>query len=125
MTTNALQERALISYSLEYIFSFTGRGSTMPEAIGPLAEGLRVNFYNSGGEISGPRIRGKLRAVGGDWVTVGKDGLPHDVKVGQSLAPDLDKAAVDSVKKWKFVPAKKDGKPVPVRINVEVAFRPD
>jgi len=75
MTTIALQERALISYSLEYIFSFTGRGSTMPEAIGPLAEGLRVNFYNSGGEIYGPRIRGKLRAVGGDWVTVRKDGV--------------------------------------------------
>jgi hypothetical protein len=75
MATIAPQERALISYDLEYIFPFTGRGSTMPEAIGPLAEGLRVNFYNSGGEIYGPLIRGKLRAAGGDWVTVRKDGI--------------------------------------------------
>ena len=75
MTTIALQEPTRINYSLEYIFSFTGRGGAAPEAIGPLVEGLRVNFYNAGGEIYGPRIRGKLRAVGGDWVTVRKDGI--------------------------------------------------
>jgi hypothetical protein len=75
MTAVAEQERALIRYTLEHIFSFTGRGAGTPEAIGALPEGLRVNFYNVGGEITGPRIRGKLRPVGGDWVTVRKDGI--------------------------------------------------
>ena len=36
--TIAMQERALISYSLEYIFSFMGRGGTMPQAIGLLEQ---------------------------------------------------------------------------------------
>src|SRR5215472_5075127 len=75
MTAVAEQERGTIRYTLEHIFSFTGRGAGTPEAIGPLPEGLRVNFYNAGGEITGPRIRGKLRPVGGDWVTVRKDGI--------------------------------------------------
>jgi hypothetical protein len=65
----------MIDYKLEHIFSFVGKGGGTPEAIGPLPEGLRVNFYNTGGEISGPRIRGKLRAAGGDWVTVRRDGV--------------------------------------------------
>ncbi len=34
-----------------------------------------MNFYSSGGEFSGARIRGRIRAVGGDWVTVRKDGV--------------------------------------------------
>jgi hypothetical protein len=75
MTTIALQERVPIGYSLEYIFSFTGRGAGAPEAIGQLPEGLRVNFQNVGGEIQGPRLQGKLHAFGGDWVIVRKDGL--------------------------------------------------
>lgn len=65
----------MIDYRLEHILSFVGKGGIAPEAIGRLAEGLRVNFYNTGGEISGPHIRGKLRPVGGDWVTVRKDGV--------------------------------------------------
>lgn len=75
MTTIAQQERSMIAYRMEHIFSFTGRGGAAPEAIGPLPEGLRVNFYNTGGEIHGPRVRGKLRAFGGDWVIVRKDGI--------------------------------------------------
>jgi hypothetical protein len=65
----------MIDYKLEHILSFVGKGGGVPEAIGALPEGLRVNFYNLGGEVSGPRIRGKLRAAGGDWVTVRKDGV--------------------------------------------------
>jgi TonB family protein len=35
----------------------------------------------------------------------------------------LDQKAVEAVKKWKFQPAEKDGRPVAVQINVEVNFR--
>lgn len=61
-------------YKLEHLFSYTGMLAA-PEVIGPLPEGLRVNFYSTGGEITGPRVRGKLRPVGGDWVTVRRDGV--------------------------------------------------
>jgi protein TonB len=56
-------------------------------------------------------------------LVVGSNGLPRDVKVGRSLSPDLDEAAIEAVKKWEFAPATKDGKPVASRINVEVSFR--
>lgn len=66
---------AMIDHKLEHIFSYTGRLANPPELIGAMPEGIRVNFYSSGGEITGANIRGKIRAVGGDWVTVRKDGM--------------------------------------------------
>jgi hypothetical protein len=69
-------------YSLEHVLSFTGIGEAAPEMIGAVPEGLRVNFYNAGGTVGGPRIRGKVRPVGGDWMTVRPDGVAVvDVRV--------------------------------------------
>jgi hypothetical protein len=64
-------------YNLEHICSYTGTLASPPEIIDPLPEGIRVNFYSTGGEITGPNLRGKLRPVGGDWVTVRKDGVAY------------------------------------------------
>jgi periplasmic protein TonB len=55
-------------------------------------------------------------------MVVGSDGLPRDVKVYRSLSADLDESAVNTVKKWKFVPGTKDGEPVAVQIIVEISF---
>src|SRR5262245_26048165 len=65
----------MIDYKLEHICSFTGVLVSPPEVLGPLPEGIRVNFYTSGGVITGPKIRGKVRPVGGDWMTVRRDGV--------------------------------------------------
>jgi hypothetical protein len=65
----------MIDHKLEHILSYTGELARPPEVIGPVPEGFRVNFYSTGGEITGPRIRGKLRPVGGDWMTVRPDGI--------------------------------------------------
>jgi len=68
----------MIDYKLDHICSFAVRGTPgiPPEIIGPVAEGVRVNFYSSGGgEVTGPRIRGKVRPVGGDWLRVRNDGV--------------------------------------------------
>jgi hypothetical protein len=40
---------------IELLFSYTVTLKMPPEVIGPVAEGIRVNFYLDGGEISGPR----------------------------------------------------------------------
>jgi periplasmic protein TonB len=55
-------------------------------------------------------------------LVVGSDGLPRDITVSRPLSSDFDAAAIDAVKKWKFSPATKDGKPVAAKVNVEVSF---
>jgi TonB family protein len=42
--------------------------------------------------------------------------------VKKSLGYGLDERAIEAVKKWKFSPGKKDGKPVPVDVTVLVNF---
>ncbi|MFO0780167.1 MAG: DUF3237 domain-containing protein [Nitrospira sp.] len=64
-------------YKLEHMCSYTGRLINPPEVIGPVPEGIRVNFYSAGGEFTGLNMRGNVRSVGGDWVTVRKDGVAH------------------------------------------------
>ena len=54
---------------------------------------------------------------------IGTDGRPHNVKVEKSLEPSLDANAVEAVKKWKFAPATKDGRPVAVEMRLEVDYK--
>jgi TonB family protein len=58
-------------------------------------------------------------------LVVGQDGHSHDIQVARSLDPTLDEKAVEAVKNWTFKPAMKDGRPVAVRITVEVNFHID
>ncbi len=57
------------------------------------------------------------------WLIVDPNGRPHDLKVSRSLGMGLDQKAIEAVRRWRFEPATKDGKPVAVQINVEVNFR--
>ena len=65
----------MIEYELDHICSYTADLANPPEVIGPVAEGIRANFYVTAGDVTGPRIQGKLRPVGGDWLTVRRDGV--------------------------------------------------
>ena len=56
-------------------------------------------------------------------LTVGTDGIPHDVVVTKSLGHGLDEMAVATVKQWRFDPAAEDSKPIPALIKVHVDFR--
>ena len=64
----------MLEFKLEHIFSFNGNLAN-PEMIGPVAEGIRINFYSAGGEITGPKLKGRVLAVGGDWFIVRRDGI--------------------------------------------------
>ena len=59
---------------LELIMLYTAKLAE-PEIIGPTPEGIRVNFYVTGGEVTGPKIVGKFRSVGADWLTIRRDGM--------------------------------------------------
>jgi len=52
------------------------------------------------------------------------DGTVGDVKVGRSLDSvyGLDQEAVAATKQWQFKPGTKDGKPVAVRVAIELTF---
>jgi TonB family protein len=54
---------------------------------------------------------------------IGEDGCTRGVKVARKLHPRLDQIAKDTVDSWKFLPATKDGKPVAVKIQIEVKFK--
>ena len=49
----------MFEYRLEHIMSYTVKISE-PEVIGPVPEGLRVNGYITGGEVTGPITRARL-----------------------------------------------------------------
>lgn len=57
-------------------------------------------------------------------VTIGEDGIPRNVRIIRPLGRGLDEKALEAVRKWRFRPAIRDGKPVPTSANVEVSFPP-
>jgi len=54
---------------------------------------------------------------------IGADGRVHDARVQRALGMGLDEKAIEAVRKWKFEPSRYNGKPVAVKIMVEVNFR--
>jgi TonB family protein len=65
-----------------------------------------------------------VRIVGS--VTIGlivsSKGFTKEVHVIKGLDKDIDRSAVEAVEQWRFAAGQKDGKPVAVRIAVEIAF---
>jgi TonB family protein len=57
------------------------------------------------------------------YVEVDPSGKAVNIRVLHSLGLGLDEKAIDAVKKWKFKPGMKDGKPVTVAASIEVNFR--
>jgi hypothetical protein len=54
---------------------------------------------------------------------IGADGKPAEIAVGRPIGFGLDESAVESIRKASFEPALKDGKPVPVLLDLVVQFR--
>ena len=71
-------------------------------------------------EAQDARIQGTVRLE----CVVAATGGVGDVRVTRSLDPmfGLDQQAVNALKAWRFKPGEKDGKPVAVRVQVEMAF---
>ena len=65
----------MYDYELEHICSIKVTLENPPEIIGPTPDGLRLNAYITGGEVQGPRLNGRVRPVGADWLTIRRDGV--------------------------------------------------
>lgn len=114
-----------------------GVGSGRGPGVGPgWGGGIGGGAYRVGGGVSAPRAlyapdpeyseearKAKYQGTVVLWVVVGPDGRTKDIRVQRSLGLGLDEKAMEAVRNWKFEPARKDGQPVAVQINVEVNFR--
>jgi len=56
-------------------------------------------------------------------VVIGADGKPGEIAVARPIGFGLDESAVDTIRNATFQPAIKDGKPVPVMLDLVVEFR--
>jgi TonB family protein len=54
---------------------------------------------------------------------VDEKGMPTNVQVARGVGDGLDEQALKAVRQYRFEPATKDGKPVAVKISVEVSFK--
>jgi hypothetical protein len=57
------------------------------------------------------------------YAIIDSDGKPGQIAVGRPIGFGLDENAVDTIRKATFEPAMKDGKPVPVLLDLVVQFR--
>jgi hypothetical protein len=73
--TTSRAPRPLLDHELEHICSYTVTLVDPPEVIGPVPGDLRINAYYGGGEIWGPRLRGRVLPVGADWLVLRTDGV--------------------------------------------------
>ena len=114
-----------------------GVGSGLGPGVGPGQNGgIGGGVYRVGGGVSAPRVtydpdpqysdearKAKFQGVVVLWAIIDADGKPRDLKVARSLGMGLDEKAIEAVRKWRFQPAMKDGRPVAVQVNIEVSFR--
>ena len=56
-------------------------------------------------------------------LTVDDDGMPADIHVVNPVGLGLDESAVACMRQSRYSPAQKDGKPVPLKINVSLEFQ--
>jgi TonB family protein len=65
----------------------------------------------------------KLEGSDAFWIVVDTSGNVADVELLRGVGKGLDESAMQTARTWKFKPAMKKGKPVPVRVVVEVSFK--
>ena len=57
------------------------------------------------------------------FVVITPEGRAANIRVTKSPGLGLDEKAIEAVRKWKFKPATKDGKPIATQVPIEVTFR--
>lgn len=102
---------------------------------------IQSRIYTIGGDVEPPvptrqvqptlpsirkEARATLKVPEEDIVVsgiLGKDGTVHDASILRGAEPAFDEKALEAVRQWAFVPARKRGLPVPIKIAIAVKFR--
>jgi len=119
----------------------SGRGGGVGSGVGPgVGEGhgggVGGGAYHVGGGVSRPKPiyspdpefsdearKNKYQGTVVLHLIVGADGKTSNIHVIRSLGMGLDEKAVEAARQWRFDPARKDGHPVPVEVDMEINFR--
>jgi len=95
-----------------------------PPGIMPLGKGVTAPqvIFNPEPTFSEEARKSKTQGRVSLLLVVGKDGLPYDIRVRESLGMGLDEKAIEAVNRWRFRPAMFNGQAVATRVEVEVDF---
>lgn len=98
--------------------------------------GIGGGVFRAGGGVSAPTLLMKVEPEYSEearkakyqgtvllYVEVDPTGKAVNMRVLHSLGLGLDEKAMEAVRKWKFKPGTKDGRPVTVQAQIEVSFR--
>jgi len=114
-----------------------GVGSGKGGGFGPgEGGGVGGGVYRVGGGVTAPALLSKIEPEYSEearkakyqgtvllYIEVDPSGRAANIRVARSLGLGLDEKAIEAVRKWKFKPGYKDGKPVTVAATIEVNFR--
>ncbi len=114
-----------------------GVGSGKGGGFGPgEGGGVGGGVYKVGGGVTAPALLSKIEPEYSEearkakyqgtvllYIEVDPSGRASNIRVARSLGLGLDEKAIEAVRKWKFKPGYKDGKPVTVAATIEVNFR--
>lgn len=114
-----------------------GLGEGTGGGIGPgSGGGTGGGPYRPGAGIEPPTLVKEIRptytdaarrqAIEGDVVleiVVRNDGSVGNIRVRRTLGAGLEQKAIDAVRQWRFIPAKRHGAPVDVAVEVSVEFK--
>jgi len=82
-----------------------------------------IPIFTPEAEFSDEARRQKHQGACTILVIIDAHGNPQSPRVVQHIGMGLDEKALEAVMRYRFKPAKKDGRPVPVQISVVVNFR--
>jgi TonB family protein len=108
----------------------TVQAQTLPptaSSIAPLKFGGNVSaprpIYAPNPEYSGEARVANHKGTCVLLLTVDVDGKPSNITVLHRAGMGLDEKTIEAVRTWTFEPARKEGKPVPVQIQVSMNFK--
>jgi TonB family protein len=96
-----------------------GNSIYVPGQVGVVAPAL---IYAPEAEFSDEARRNKYQGVCMVAVIVDTHGNPQNLRVIRALGMGLDEKALEVIRRYRFKPGTKDGKPVPVQITVRIDF---
>jgi TonB family protein len=113
-------------------------GQALDDAVAAATTPFNDKVYRIGSGVSAPFLaydpdpqftpeakKAKYQGVCLVELIVDENGNPRNVRVVRPLGMGLDQKAIEAVSQYRFKPATMGGKPVPVKVNIEVNFKLD